>query len=176
MTKYLRKHFVELFITLARSWYNINTLHVFWSKNLFCWFTWLNQFGSQASSRQAAQEGKVKADTRQRQKKINPSWRLVEARTPVSTNLSPNNDGVECLHVPVLVLNNIHLSNQASLSLQPVGLLLNTLDIIHSVLPSSYTTIVFLIFDFLLFWVETDTQTLLLCYTRLSGGGGRGER
>ena len=100
----------------------------------------------------------------------------MEARTPVSTYLSPDNDGVECLHVPVLVLNNIHLSNQASLSLQPVGLLLNTLDIIHSVLPSSYTTIVFLIFDFLLFWVETDTQTLLLCYTRLSGGGGRGER
>ena len=100
----------------------------------------------------------------------------MEARTPVSTNLSPDNDGVECLHVSVLVLNNIHLSNQASLSLQPVGLLLNTLDIIHSVLPSSYTTIVFLIFDFLLFWVETDTQTLLLCYTRLSGSGGRGER
>ena len=102
----------------------------------------------------------------------------MEARTPVSTNLSPDNDGVKMKvsSVPVLVLNNIHLSNQASLSLQPVGLLLNTLDIIHSVLPSSYTTIVFLIFDFLLFWVETDTQTLLLCYTRLSGGGGRGER
>ena len=128
------------------------------------------------AARQAAGRQYRKGKWRQRQKKINPSWRLVEARTPVSTNLSPDNDGVECLHVPVLVLNNIHLSNQASLSLQPVGLLLNTLDIIHSVLPSSYTTIVFLIFDFLLFWVETDTQTLLLCYTRLSGGGGRGER